>query len=129
MPPARSPSCCAGSCRTAPESGGRMPVMHPSLRHLLAAAVMGVLAAGCASSSGASRTGSQHNLITSVELERAGDVSLYDALAQLRPAFLRPRTVAGPQNTPTQLQVYVGQLQMEGVQHLREIMAKNVKEV
>ena len=100
-----------------------------SRRRLLATVVSLLLAAGCAASSSAPRTGAQHNVLTNAELQRAGDVSLYDALAQLRPAFLRPRTVAGPQNLPLELQVYVGQLQMEGVVHLREIMAKNVKEV
>jgi hypothetical protein len=104
--------------------------MHLSSRRRLLVTIVAVLfAAGCAASSAAPRSGSQHNVITNAELLRAGDVSLHDALSQLRPAFLRPRAVAGPQNTPAQLQVYVGQLQMEGVVHLREIMAKNVKEV
>ena len=88
-----------------------------------------VLAAACAPAGSAPRTGGTHNVITNAELQRAGDVSLYDALSQLRPAFLRPRTVAGSTMATAQLQVYVGELQMEGVAHLRELMAKNVKEV
>lgn len=89
-----------------------------------------VLAAACAPAGSAPRTGAQHNLVTHLELQRAGDVSLYDALSQIRPAFLGPRTVAGATVAAPPLQVYVGELQMmEGVTHLREIMAKNVKEV
>ena len=104
----------------------RVPIPPRSIPCVLALA----LVAACAPAGGAPRTGAQHNLVTNVELQRAGDVSLYDALSQIRPAFLRPRTVAGATVAAPQLQVYVGELQMmEGVTHLREIMAKNVKEV
>jgi hypothetical protein len=100
-------------------------------------AVVAVLAAGCASS--ATRTGTlstDHNLVTSTELARVGDVSLYEALRQIRPTFLRPRNAVGVRpsgtsavNTETQVQVYIGTMRMEGVDHLKDIMARNVKEV
>ena len=84
---------------------------------------------GCAAQSTAARTG-QRNILTTEDLARAGDVSLYDAIRTLRPMFLqvRPASMAGTQQAAP-IQVYVGALQMEGVGQLREIMAKNVKEV
>jgi hypothetical protein len=82
---------------------------------------------GCASAGTATKA--QHNVLTSAELVRAGDVSLYDALRQLRPAFLMERRESATGTAVATTQVYIGAMQMEGVEHLREIMAKNVEEV
>jgi hypothetical protein len=88
-----------------------------------------LLLTACAAQSTATR-GGQRNLLTADDLARAGDVSLFEAINMLRPTFLqvRPASMAGTQQAAP-LQVYVGPLQMEGVEHLREIMAKNVQEV
>lgn len=88
-----------------------------------------VLAIGCASSGGRAPIG-QRNLVTSEQLARAGDVSLYDALVQIRPTFLRSRETPSPVSRQQGVTVYIRGLQMmEGIAHLREIMAKNVEEV
>lgn len=99
----------------------------PGLRRTFAGVLVAVAAIGCA----AQGTGSsgQHNVVTSVDLARAGDVSLYDALVRVRPTFLRSRGVQNAATPPQPIRVYVGGLEMEGLDHLREIMAKNVKEV
>jgi hypothetical protein len=89
-----------------------------------------LLLTACAAQSTAAR-GGQRNLLTSADLARAGDVSLFEAIRMLRPTYLevRPASMAGTTQAAP-IQVYVGSLQMmEGVEHLREIMAKNVQEV
>ena len=89
-----------------------------------------LLLTACAAQSTAAR-GGQRNLLTAADLARAGDVSLFQAIVMLRPTYLevRPASMAGTKQAAPP-QVYVGALQMmEGVEHLREIMAKNVQEV
>ena len=106
---------------------GRRRLRRPGV--LATAAVCCLLFTGCATQSSAVRSG-QRNILTTEDLTRAGDVSLFDAINMLRPTFLqvRPASMAGTQQAAP-IQVYIGPLQMEGVEHLREIMAKNVKEV
>jgi hypothetical protein len=89
-----------------------------------------VIAIGCAPrpTTGSAPTG-QHNLITAEELARAGDVSLYEALRQLRPGMLRSHGGMGVVSGERPIQVYVGNEQMEGLDHLRNISARTVKEV
>ena len=86
-----------------------------------------ILASGCASS-GTVVQQSQRNVITNEELVRAGDVNIYDALVQLRPSFLRSRGGSGV-TTQQAVQVYVGGMLMPGLDHLKEIMVKGVKEI
>jgi hypothetical protein len=98
------------------------------LSSLVAVGIAAIIAAGCASQG--ATTGTQRNVITAEELERAGDVNLYEALNRFRPTFLRSRTPPNAGVRTQGLTVYVGDLQMmEGLDHLREIAAKNVKEV
>ena len=96
-------------------------------RSYFAVAAMAVLAAGCAAQG--ARTGGQHNVVTSEDLTRAGDVSLYDALVQIRPSFLRARVIPGASSAPEPVHVFVDGLKMEGIDYLRQVMARNVKEV
>jgi hypothetical protein len=104
--------------------------VRPSLRQLAALLAAALLAAGCASGGASSAsTRSQHNVITAAELSRAGDVSLYDALEKLRPAMLRSHGGAGVMTGERTLQVYVGDQHLEGVDALRSILARTVKEV
>ena len=96
-------------------------------RSLSVVVACAILAAGCASS-GTVVQASQRNVITNEELVRAGDVNVYDALVQLRPSFLRSR--AGPGvAAPQAVQVYVGGMLMPGLDHLKEIMVRGVKDI
>lgn len=96
-----------------------------SLSGILAFVVLGA----CATQTGAAST-SRHNLVTAEQLARAGDVSLYDALRAVRPTFLRTRQPASATMPETPIAVYMGGLRMgEGLEHLRQIMTKNVQEV
>lgn len=102
--------------------------MHRSFRHALLGATM-ILAAACASQSAGAAT-TRHNLVTTEQLERAGDVNLYDALRTVRPAFLRTRQPAMASTPEVPIRVYVGGLQMmEGLEHLRQLRARSVQEV
>jgi hypothetical protein len=97
-------------------------------RALLPIALAAMLATGCASQGRA--PASQHNVVSAQELSRAGDVSLYDALTQLRPAFLRSRgNLPGATTPAAPIQVYIGGMSMGGVEHLRQIVANAVVEV
>lgn len=72
----------------------------------------------------------QRNVLTAEELTRAGDVSLYDALRQLRPTFLRSRgIIPGATTPPPAIQVYIGGMRMGETDHLRQIGARSVQEV
>ena len=99
------------------------------LRTMVTIGIVGILgAAGCASTSNASAT--QRNVLTAEELSRVGDVSLYDALTQLRPTFLRSRgIIAGATTPPPEIQVYVGGMRMGETDHLKQIVARSVQEV
>jgi hypothetical protein len=71
-----------------------------------------------------------HDLITAEELEGAGANTLYEAVARLRPHFLKPRTVAAygrPATSP--LMLYVDGERMESVDDLRHLPLPGVREV
>ena len=97
-------------------------------RTVLASIAVLAFAAACATPGKA--PASQHNVVTSEELARAGDVTLYEALGQLRPAFLRSRaSLPGATSPATPIQVYIDGMRMGETDHLRQIVAKNVLEV
>ncbi len=76
-------------------------------------------------------TSVQRNVVTAQELAVAGDADLHDALTRIRPAILRSRIgggTTGVQALP--VTVYLDGVQMvEGIDHLREIAARNIQEV
>jgi hypothetical protein len=84
------------------------------------------VAAGCASGPAtAGRTG-RSDLITEEQLRARGFGSVYDAVETLRSNWLRTRgsdTLAG---TPTQIQVYVDNTRLGGVENLRGISPLSV---
>lgn len=87
------------------------------------------IAGACASgavTSGATR----HNLVTAEELQRVGNVNVYDALRTIRPNFLRTRSPAQGASPEVPIRVYIGGMQMiDGMDHLRQVMARAVQEV
>jgi len=98
-------------------------------RRMFVAVAVGMFASACASGGGPAAT-SQRNVITSEELGRAGDVNVYDALAQIRPSFLRSRSSPAGSSTASQpVQVYIGGMLMPGLDHLKQVMVRGVKEV
>jgi hypothetical protein len=102
--------------------------MYSSVRTFFAVAAAIVLATGCAAQGKA--PASQHNVVAAAELARAGDVNLYEALSQLRPAFLRSRgIIPGATSPAAPIQVYIDGMRMGEPDYLRQIVAKNVQEV
>ncbi len=101
--------------------------MYSQIRTLLAVSAI-IVASACASA--AKTPARQHNVVTAEELLRAGDVNLYEALGQLRPAFLRSRgIITGATSPAAPIQVYIDGMRMGEPDHLRQIFAKNVAEV
>src|SRR4029079_4816323 len=97
-------------------------------RRIFLTIAVALFASACASG-GAPAASSQRNVISNDELVRAGDVSVYDALVTLRPNFLRSHSGASTATLPQPVQVYIGGMLMPGLDHLRQVMAKGVKEV
>ena len=90
-----------------------------------------LLTAGCATSPNATSGGAgSRYIVTEAELANVGDQSVYDALQQLRPTFLRsrdPQTSSNP--VPTPVAVFVNGGRTEGLDALRSIRASTVKEM
>lgn len=102
--------------------------MPKSLRLVAAVAAACVLSGACAphNTRGVS---AQHNIITADELAKANTGNLYDALAALRPQFLRSHGGTRMMLEQVGVQVYVGNERMEGVEYLRRIPVQQVKDV
>ena len=99
-------------------------------RMLLGGAVAGVLLTACVHQGAQAPTNGGHDLITAAELEAAGASTLYEAVAKLRPHFLKPRTVTAygrPATSP--LMLYVDGERMESIDDLRHLMPPGVREV
>ena len=72
----------------------------------------------------------EHYVITEAELTSAKELSLYDAVARLRPHFLRSRTITAhgrPATAPVNL--YVDGERMDSLDDLRRVSIGDVKEV
>ncbi|HKW49600.1 MAG TPA: hypothetical protein VJN70_19240 [Gemmatimonadaceae bacterium] len=104
-------------------------------RLLMTIAAVTLLGGGCASSpsgnSGAvTPAGSSRYVVTEAELANVGDRSVYDALLQLKPAFLRSRdTQTTSHQEVTPVHVFVDGGRTEGLDALRTIRANTVKEL
>jgi len=101
---------------------------------LLISVVVSLLGGACASSpSGSSAVipaGGSRYVITEAELVNLGDRSVYDALVQLKPAFLRTRDAQTSSHQDlTPVHVFVDGGRTEGVEVLRTIRASAVKEL
>lgn len=95
--------------------------------------LLGFLAAGAAGCwrhrSVAGVTGA-HDVITAVELDRVSDLTLFEAVRQLRPHFLRNRSITAHGRTPSrQLMLYVNGEKMDSVDDLRRLWPSDVQEV
>ena len=100
------------------------------VRHILTAAV--ILAGTSACYRGGSRPAISggHDLITQSELDRVNNVTLYEAVAKLRPHFLRNRTVTAFGKAPTrQIMLYVNGEKMDSIDDLRRLWPSDVQEV
>ena len=84
------------------------------------------LSAACASGSPNPRSSSVDNdVLRREELEQRGFLNAYEAVAALRPQWLRTRGLDSFRN-PTQVQVYVDQSRMGGIEALRMVRIDGV---
>ena len=84
------------------------------------------LSAACASGSPNPRSSSVDNdVLRREELEQRGFLNAYEAVAALRPHWLRTRGLDSFRN-PTQVQVYVDQSRMGGIEALRMVRIDGV---
>ena len=82
----------------------------------------------CASSG--ARPSRSSDVITAEEIERASVSNAYDAVARLRPAFLRGRGQSSIQNPGSDLPiVYVNGLRTGTIDNLRNIPAQDVQQI
>lgn len=84
--------------------------------------------AACASTG--VRPSRSSDLITADEIEAASVSNAYDAIARLRPAFLRGRGQSSIQTPGSDLPiVYVNGLRTGTIEHLRSIPAQDVQQI
>jgi hypothetical protein len=99
-------------------------------RMMFGSAVIAGLLTACVHQGVKPPTNGGHDLITAEELEAAGSNTLYEAVAKLRPHFLKPRTVTAYGRPATsQLMLYVDGERMESVDDLRRLPIPEVREV
>lgn len=108
---------------------------------MLITLISAVVVTGCASggssattanvaSAARGTTGASRYLVTQEELAGVGDRSAYEALQQLRPAFLHSRDTQTSSNPiPAAIDVFVDGGRTEGLDALRNIRASTVKEM
>jgi hypothetical protein len=97
---------------------------------LLGCAMVGGLVTACVHQGAVAPVTGGHDLITAEELEAAGANTLYEAVAKLRPHFLKPRTTTAygrPATSP--LTLYVDGEKMESIEDLRHLSLPEVREV
>jgi hypothetical protein len=86
--------------------------------------------AGCVRKGAVAPQNGGHYVITQEELDRATELSLYDAVLKLRPHFLKNRSVTAHGRDPSrQLMLYVNGERMDGVDDLRRFSPTEVQEV
>jgi hypothetical protein len=102
-----------------------------SRRVLTLVPALAIAAAACTPPSGSPepRNGDRY-VITAAELEKAPELTLYEAVARLRPHFLRSRTISAygrPETVPVHL--YVDGDKMDSLDDLRRLSPGAVQEV
>ncbi len=101
-------------------------------RTLSLALVAGALSA-CGGQTPASRpiqASGSHNVLTEAELQSAHDRTLYETVLRLRPTFLRSRQARTTSTAyPEPVHVFVDGSRAEGLETLRLLVPRNVKEV
>ena len=101
----------AGPCRTADGTVGQLTLTAPATE---------VLETG---------GGRESDVLTTADLVSTRTSNVYDAVAKLRPRWLRPRTPAASLVFPPEVHVYLGDQPMGGVDFLRTLEPDAVKEV
>ena len=87
-------------------------------------------AVACATSPSSSTPPARpHSTVSESELAPVGDLTAYDALRRLRPGFLRSRDVSTPSHAPVAVTVFVNGDRTFGVDALRNLLSRSVREI
>lgn len=78
--------------------------------------------AACASTSGTSLPQGRSDLLVEEQIRANSYATVYDAIVALRPNWLRTRG-ADSFNSPTQIQVYIDNVRVGGINNLQQIAA------
>ena len=93
-------------------------------------ALLGTVITACAPHSAPEPKNGDRYVITENELEKAPELTLYEAVARLRPHFLRSRTItAYGKPAPVPVHLYVDGDKMDSIDDLRRLSPKMVQEV
>lgn len=100
------------------------------VHHVLLAASLLAISTGCFRHAESAPKGARDH-ISRAELDRAREMTLYDAIARLRPMFLRNRSyVANGRSASAPIMVYLdGEKLASGIDDLRRIVPTEVEEV
>jgi len=100
------------------------------LRHVFLTASVLAASSGCWRHPEAAPSTGGHDLISRNELDRTRELTLYDAIAKIRPAFLRNRSAtARGRSAGQQLMVYVDGEKLDSMDDLRHLTPAEVEEV
>ena len=94
-------------------------------RSILTVLVLQFLATACASAGSAGAAGGRADLLVEEQIRDQSFTTTYDAVVSLRPNWLRTRGVDSFR-APTQIQVYLDNMRMGGVNTLQQIPASAV---
>jgi hypothetical protein len=94
-------------------------------RALLVFAALVLVASACASSKGASRTSTDHTLITREQIRQNNFTNAYDAVASLHANWLQKRG-ADSFLTPGEILVYFDEVRLGGIETLRSVTSSSI---
>lgn len=100
------------------------------IRHGVSVLLLGMTISGCYQPRRNVVPNGGRFVITQQELDKVSDLTLYEAVAKLRPHFLRNRSSTAYGKAPTrQLMLYVNGERMESVDDMRRMWPSDVEEV
>ena len=91
--------------------------------------VLGIVLAACVRAGAVAPQNGGRYVIDASELERVPDLTLYEAVRQLRPHFLRSRAQTAQGRAHYPLNLYVDGDRMESIDDLRRLLAGDALEV
>jgi hypothetical protein len=108
----------------------RRPTMRAALSPgrlvLTSCALLALAAAGCASSGTTGSRGGDPDVLTAEDLQTVQDLSAYDAVRRLRPAWMRARGAGTARATPI---VYVDGMRRGSLDELSSVRASEIQEI
>lgn len=105
------------------------PTMSRSATILLAVLVIGLTASCATTTQQGSARRSDRNVLTAEDFQQQSERNLYDAIARMRPNWLRPQGVNLVSSGATPVVVYLNNVRMGGVSVLADLPLDEVERV